>query len=142
MDHRRTIGGNVFSVVPLPAMRSFALQPRLAPALAEVVGVLGSLSGDLDVGALGPAVGRFFAKLPADELEAVTRELLAGATMDGAQLFTAAGNPFDLVMRGRTLDVWRLLAFAVEVNYPDFFALVRRGAGGEEKGSRSEASIM
>jgi hypothetical protein len=44
---------------------------------------------------------------------------------------------FDVKMRGRTVDTWRLVAFAVEVNYPDFFALLaaKRGAAPVETGS-------
>lgn len=125
----RVIGGSRFTVEPLPAMRAFVLQVRLAPALAEVLGALGGLQGSgaelsrLDVSALAPAFGRVAAKLPPAELEAITRELLGSARCDGVSLFSVdKGDRFDVVMAGRAIDTWQLLFFAVEVNYPDFFA--------------------
>jgi hypothetical protein len=164
---QRTIGGSTFSVTPLPAMRSFVLQPRVAPVIAEVLAAMtkllsvakppkaaaapaaeqeegeappaaaGGLDGLLDlrledvvglVDELVPVVARVCAKLPSAELEGIVRELLASTRMDGKPLFTAEGNPFDVLMAGRTVDTWRLLLFAIEVNYPDFFAL-RGGKG-------------
>lgn len=144
----RKIGGNVFCVTPLPAMRSFTLQPRLAPALAAVaegIGAIGNLAEkqDLDaieLAAIAPVVTRFFHALPPDRLEMVTRELLAGATMDGRPLFTAEGNPFDVLMRGRSIDVWKLLWFALEVNYPDFFGAVAGKGARPAAANPSEAS--
>jgi hypothetical protein len=139
------LGSNVFCVVPLPAMRAFALQPRVAPALAALASAVGGVKGDLgdlDVTALGPAMAQFCAALPSTELEAVTRELLAGCTVDGLPLFGEAGAPgvFDHKMRGRTLDVWRLLWHAVKVNYPDFFALLAARRAGEAVDAPSAAS--
>lgn len=131
------LGTNIFNVTPLPALKSFVLQPRLAPAVVEVFGALGMAAsagdiGGVDISVLAPMVGSFFSKLPAAELELVLRELLGTATMDGTPLFTANGNPFDVLMRGRMLDVWKLLWHAVRVNYPDFLGLL--GASGEAKG--------
>lgn len=142
MTNERTIGGNLFTVSPMSALRSFALQPRLAPALAEVAGALGSLgdgAGDLNVAVLAPAVSRFFAKMPPAELLEITKQLLDGATMDGVQLFSAAGNPIEVQLRGRTLDMWRLLWFALEVNYPDFFVELRGSVAASRAASPSEA---
>lgn len=71
---------------------------------------------------IAPAITHFFGKMPPDDLELVIRELLGKATMDGKPLFGhAGGDPFDLWMQGRTLDTWKLLGFALKVNYPDFF---------------------
>lgn len=69
------------------------------------------------------AVARLCAKLPPDELRYIMRTLLQGATMNGALLYTPQGNGIDVLLRGRTLDVWRLLIHAVKVSYPDFFGL-------------------
>jgi len=123
---RVPLGADVVVLAPMTGWRSFLLQPRLAPALAEVAGALGSIAGKLDAEAIStvaPFVGRAFAKLPPVELEAITRELLDGA------MFLAGGktpgapllDTLDAAMQGRTLDVWRLLFEAVRLNYPDFF---------------------
>lgn len=139
---QRQIGGNLFTVTPLPAMRSFVLQSKLAPALSSIIGSIGSLAGgslaETDVGALAPAVAGFFSKLGPDELEQVTRQLLGDATMDGKPLFSPAGDPFNVFMAGRTMDTWKLLWFAVEVNYPDFFGLL--GAAASSRGEKVTVS--
>jgi hypothetical protein len=139
------LGENRFIVPPLPAMRSFALQARIAPALTEVAKGFGALKEGLDgdVTAIAPAIAGFFAKLGADELEAIAKTLLADATMDGKALFTPSGNPFDVHMRGRTMDTWKLLWFAIEVNYPDFFKALGGGvkAEGKEASKSKESTI-
>jgi hypothetical protein len=153
---QRRIGKHMFVVAPLPAIRSWALQPRLVPFIVEIGRLLAlfmtSESGkkivemvegiDLDKMTVQQFLGMDFdltesATLAADaaaricrqlgskELEAVTRELLVGATCDGVQMFNATpggGEPFDLLMQGKTLDTWRLLLFAVQINYPDVFS--------------------
>jgi hypothetical protein len=128
MGNTLTLSGNTFVVPLLPAMRSFLLQPKIAPAVGAVFGALAPLAkgdmGGADVEALAPLLGGFFAKLGPADLEEVVRTLLDGATMDGTPLFSAAGDTFNLRMQGRTLDTWKLLAFAVKVNYPDFFGLL------------------
>lgn len=161
-----TLDGSLFVVTPMTAMRSFVLQPRLAPVLAEAGALFYALLGglarsqgaesqedvkldvgalldaDLDVNAIAAGMGRICAKLPPGELQAITRELLAGATMDGVQLFAAVqgdGDPFDIRMRGRTLDVWRLLWHALRVNYPDFF-MALGGSGKPRPGANPSAA--
>lgn len=130
------LGGNVFTVVPLPAMRAFALQPKIIPVVAEVFSLLAGLTegaaegatslslGDLEVSKITPYIDKIAAKLQPEILEELIKKLLLGATMDGTQLFTAEGNPFDVKMRGRTLDIWKLLWHAIRVNYPDFFGML------------------
>ncbi len=149
----RKIGPDVFTVAALPAMRSFILQPRLAPLLGIVIEALAgaqrrgisSLKDLVDheddvLALIGPVIGKLSSVLPPVELEAITKELLYGAAMNGRALFTPEGNPFDVVMRGRTMDTWRLLLFALEINYPDFSgALGSIGASGQVAAS-SEGS--
>lgn len=137
---RRTIGKDVFEIGPMPALRSFTLQARIAPALAEVAGALARTGGSVDLGAvdveaLAPAVGRFFSKLPEPELEVVVRALLSNAKMNGLPLFTGAGDPVDALLAGRVLDVWKLLWFALQENYPDFFGAL----GGLSAAAKAEA---
>lgn len=131
-----TLGNNKFDV-PLPrGMRSFSLQQRILPVAGRVANVFLALVGadlkefdklfEADVlrvlpQAL-PAIGEIFALMPPNELEMITRELLSGATCDGVPLFGAsAGDPFDALMQGRTIDTWQLLWHAIKIWYPDFF---------------------
>jgi len=99
---------------------------------------IAQLVADFDVGALAksPAladasaiVADIAAKLPAERLRHLRRTLLQGCTMNGVPLYaTAPGQPDTIgqQLRGRTMDGLRLLAFALGVNYPDFFGLFDR----------------
>lgn len=162
MSNELRIGERLYTVQPLSAMRSFTLQPRLLPAVSEALALFFGLVRDvaksggdeakLDVGALLEAdvdldklvqsFSRVAEKLPPAELEAITRTLLAGATCNGTLLFAAVqgeGDTFDVLMRGRMVEVWRLLWHAVRVNYPDFFAL-RAGPAAPAAGANPSAA--
>jgi len=138
----RKIGDHLYSITPLPALASFTLQADLAPALAAVAGAVGGDLASLEVEAMAKAAGAFFAALPRDKFSNVVRELLSPVLRDGAPLFTSAGNPFDVVMAGSTLDTWKLLLAALEVNYPDFFGALAalRAAGAVNPSAASPTS--
>ena len=144
MAHEKTIGDITYSVVELPAMRALLIQPLLAPIFVELAGAfakavqsVAKASGDddlsmstllnIDVDAIMPALSRAATKISPADLEHLTRQLLAGAQMqvEGKWIpllgSDGTGGAFDLKMKRRLADVWRLLVFALEVNYPDFF---------------------
>lgn len=133
-------GEDVFTVQPLLGEQSFLLQPLIAPAVADCGSLFGlfarAFSGEVGeseamlvaAGLLdeaGPVIARLAGKLPPETLRTITRTLLAGATMNGVELYQPAGNPIDILLRGRTLDFWRLLIHAMRSSYPDFFGLLK-----------------
>lgn len=131
----KQIGDHLYGVEPLPAMRAFILQPKIAPAMSEVARAISQVIGSRNIGllmvgdtdvldAIGACVTKFCETLPPKELEAITRDLLWSATRDNIPLFTSNGDTFDVVMRGHTMDVWKLLYLALEANYPDFFDVI------------------
>lgn len=90
------------------------------------------------LGKVSEVVARLAQKLPPETLRKIRRTLLQGATMNGKPLYSTAqgqGDAIGVLLRGRTMDFWRLLMFALEANYPDFFVLFRRGGGAREKAS-------
>lgn len=160
-----TLGHNRFDVPTPPAMRSFALQQRILPVAGRLIGaviqamgldaaVLKNLSNLLEVDILkaipaaGPALAEVFAAMPPNEIEVLTRELLRDAKFSLAPnqdpklaLFgSKEGDAFDGIMQGRTWDTWKLLAHALEVWYPDFFARARALTARKEKAKPSEVS--
>lgn len=157
-----TLGENTFDVPPPKGMRSFALQQRILPVAGRVAEVILHFVGATGVQVdnisdlLGsdvlkvlphamPAIGNVFSSMPAGELETITRELLGDATLRRGKtpmkLFGApAGDPFDQIMQGKSLDTWKLLWHALEVWYPDFFGLAAGLTGGAEKESPSGES--
>src|SRR5262249_22289532 len=85
-----------------------------------IVDLLGLLDVDADV---LPAIARTCARLPPSELNDLTRTLLRGAEMNGARLFAdpgQRGDQADILLRGRTTVIWRLLWVALRLNYADF----------------------
>jgi hypothetical protein len=157
-----TLGKHCFDV-PLPrGMSSWALQQRVIPVAGRVAGVFLSLLGSTDIETLAdtdvtkvlpaamPHIGHVFSEMPQGELEAITRELLRDAKWGdegknpSMQLFgSPGGDAFDSVMRGRTIDTWKLLWHAIGVWYPDFFDLARAfTARKDEKANPSAASTI
>lgn len=90
------------------------------PAAAKPSRSLGDILAEA-----APIVSRACARMPPEELRTVLRTLLKGATMNGQQLYTEKGNPINVLMRGRVIDMWKLVMFALQVSYPDFFGLLR-----------------
>lgn len=129
------LGANVFQVAPLLGEDSFLLQPRILPLVAELgaLALAQAESGESLVSLLekvSPIIARACTKLPPEELKFIMRALLKNATMDGQPLYKEAADGtvvalINVLMQGRTLDIWKLLTKALEVSYPDFFALAR-----------------
>lgn len=141
------LGTDTF-IVPAPSgMRSFALQQRIIPIAGSIATIFAQLlggvvaAGNFNLGDLlkadvvrvlpqaMPFIGRVFSDMPDGELERLTREMLRDATwsrggMKALPLFgSSGGDSFDTVMQGRSTEIWQLLWYALEVWYPDFFAL-------------------
>lgn len=118
----REIDGIEFAVTMLPAMRGLKLQARAARLIAPAL----SKASDWE-----QAVGAAFAALGDDDVEQLARELLYNATArePGAReplpLFGPAGC-FDRVLAGRYATFYKLLAFAAEVNFEDFFVALKK----------------
>jgi hypothetical protein len=129
----RTIDGMRFTVGQLPAMRAMKLLNRItriaAPAVARAAAALksGQDLASMDLGSLGGAVESLFLKLPDDELEGITRELFSTVLYHNEANGQAAPlmEVFDAVMMGRMPTVLKLLGFAFEVNYGNFFDALR-----------------
>jgi hypothetical protein len=118
----REIGGRTFTVTQLPPRRALKLLRRvvavLGPPLAQG---LSATSGrglkEVDLTALAPALEKLFEQLDDAELDALIDGALATARLDGKEVLPV----FDLVFRGRLPDVFKLLVFALEVHFADFF---------------------
>lgn len=123
----REIDGLRFTVQQLPARRGMKLLNHLiriaGPGLAKAAGALkgGDLAkldlANIDFGALGEALKSIFDGLPDVEFDYVLDEMLAVTLLNEAPLKPV----FDAALQGRIGTVYKLLAFALEVNFRDFF---------------------
>jgi hypothetical protein len=128
------LNGHTFNVTQLPAMRALKLFQRLGktagPALAHGLASAATMVNDEepDLSGLAVAVGMLFDRLSESEVEGLTRELLASATYDGSSMVM---SNFDALFQGELPSLFKLLAFALEVNFGNFkdvlTGLVRMG---------------
>lgn len=121
----KTIDGIEFSVEQLPGRAALLLSRRLAaigaPALAKAfTGFKGTSIADAEISNLGAATAALFDRLPESEFTELVDQLLSTAwvTRDGKR------GPllpvFDSIMQGHTATAYKLLWFAIEVNFGPF----------------------
>lgn len=143
---QRDIGGTTFEVHQLPARRSLRLIARLGkvlgPVLTRVAGILreGGKVGDLQVEKLAPVLGGLFEALPPAEAESLFEEILASTHVVKGGRPVPLWPVVDIELQGRTLDLFKVAAFALEVNYADFFDALRAAAPPADEGSKSPST--
>ena len=133
----RTIDEHCYTVSQLPASRGLEMFGKLAgllgPAALEALAKGASLDKDLKT--LAPAAVMLFARLQPGDLTAIAKELLGPATVDNAPL----EKQFEVHFQGRILHLFKVLVFAIEVNFGDFFDVL--GAfGGKSKAPENSAA--
>lgn len=119
-----------FHVNPLPGTRSIKLFYRLVgllgPGFAQLAGsARGKGIGELPVAALGSAAQMIFAKLTDEEVDYVLNTLLEPCYMVEGATRVPAMLAFNTVFSGNLVAAHKLVLAALEVNYGDFFALLR-----------------
>lgn len=130
-----TIDGHTYQLSPLPSwqnLEAFHTVLKLAgPAIAQLATIAGKTETDanqvaLAIGALGDAVSRTLMTVPPAEVRALTAKLFTGClvTMQnhetGETKQVSLMSIFDLHFQRRLLSMFKLLAFAIDVNYADF----------------------
>ena len=115
-------------VQQLDAMRSLRLLHRLtkivAPAVARMSG--GKSLMEMDVGALGGAADALFANFSEQDLEEITKTLLADSVVRAdSREIPCYPVGFNLAFDGHPDLLLKALLFALEVNYKDLFASAR-----------------
>ena len=114
--------GLAVTVQQLPAMRAVKLSRRLAALLAPLAP---ALAADGDVSVLGEALGKALEAFSEKDLEALIKEVLEGATVEEDGKISPLLPRFEDIFAGRVLLVYRVLIFALEVNFADFFEKAR-----------------
>ncbi len=144
-SEQRVIGDRTFEVSQLPARRALEMFGRLGrllgPAAFEAIAKGGNLDPEADVveamlPAIAPAVQTLFGNLPAGELTSIAEALLAPATCDMKPIVPQ----MDELFQGQILQLLQVVAFAVEVNYRDFFDAGRGLLARRPKGWSAETS--
>lgn len=91
------------------------------------------------MGLLALALPALVDRLTDKELDEVMQTLLGSAFVDGKELWSG-GKAFDVEMAGATASVFKLLAFALEVNYGELFAGLRASRASATETSSAPSS--
>jgi hypothetical protein len=172
---KKTISGIEVTVTPFPAGEALKIQALLlrllGPAMGRALGALDNLKGAaknladirIDGQGLAGAIAELSDKLGEDQFMAVLRRLLRGVQcvvqQDGQALVVDFGDDkkfetaLDLAFGGQTMTVYPVIAFVLQVNYPDFFRKVlgiggllgtiltsKQAAGSDAESSKDSAS--
>lgn len=121
----RDIDGFKIQISPLPCTKSLEVLHRLGLCLSpSVAAMLGLLQGgqqielsSLNLGELSVALVAFFRGCSWPDLKYFIDNLLAPALCNDAPLL----KTMDITFQAKTLSLLRVLVFAIEVNYADFF---------------------
>jgi hypothetical protein len=130
----KEIDGFTYSVDQLPGRKSITFLARLGrivgPSLGPLVKALKFEGKTVDLTKLelepiGVAIGKLFVDLSETETDAIMRELLQGATYVDGDRIVNVWDTFDLHFKGRPAAGLKLVAFAMEVNYGNFFGALK-----------------
>lgn len=132
----RSIDGQNYSAAPLPASQALRVLVRLTKLVGETVLMIAAKGSkaleDIPADALQFAVQTLVDRLGEDDTERTIKELLA--TVRVADNDLTLDRIFDSHFQGRIVHMFRVLQYALEVNYRDFFDELRsRNIGGSEK---------
>jgi hypothetical protein len=130
---KSTIDGLEFTTSMLPARRAARLGARLLRLSGPLLSKLDGVKMSDDVSVLASAMISLFQTVDDDELESLQAEILCGTSVkitlpgkkkpDNVDLLD--GDMIDLVFTGRLATMYKAMKFAVEVNFADFFDMLR-----------------
>ena len=136
----KTINGHSYTVTPFPGRHAIRLEHRLKrsllPGLAALMGAAklkdkkaSLLDAEIDGAACAKAVEQLCGDLGnPEEFLALVEELVSMTRRDGKEL---TGAVIDLEFQGNLAELYKVMAFVVEVNFGDFFGAAGIGGLGD-----------
>jgi len=124
----KEIGGLRFTTTQLPAMRGFKLFTKLVKVAGPILGALGELDPEASMASVAGPLAAGLQNLDPEEVVSLSLEILVNTsavvtdqTGDRKIELTTREN-IDKVFNGRLRTLLEVLAFAIRVNFSDFFA--------------------
>lgn len=132
-------------VSPFPALEALKLKMQLikllGPGIGQLIGSVGSIDSlkdgfdtKLDGTGLAKSIATLMDQLDEGTFLALVRRLFSQVSLqvniEGKNVILLFGNKekfeeyFDIAFLQRLMDMYEIIAFVMEVNYPDFFALI------------------
>jgi len=140
----REIDGMKVQVSPLMALEALRIKSYLirilSPAATRILGGLNFsgnlLDSDFDGNKVGEAIEKLFIEIGDDGLVTICRKLFRNIIItitneDGTKRVYELSSfsegrdaDFNNIFKGRLFSIYKIIAFVLEVNYPDFFGLM------------------
>lgn len=140
----KTIKDLKFQLGMVPAMQSLEAMPRVLALVGPAISTLKDAvsGGKVDQSKLlevGAGIVAQLGKANPKELREVAELLLAPCQVQHEGKWVNLLEVFDVLMQGRIFTVLNLLAWAVQLNYQDFFALLPDAKSGDGAALSSSA---
>jgi hypothetical protein len=121
----KNIDGEEWELSQLTAFRGLRLLTRIGAAAGPALSKLGAMmsGGEIDLALAGELIEGLFQKLNEDEITHFVKEMLFGGGLKMNNVLVE--KPFDTLMAGKTMTIFKLLFWGFEVNYGDFFAAAK-----------------
>lgn len=114
----KTIGLRTYSVAQLPTFKALDVFEQLSVLIGPAMTSLAASGMD---GRVEPAIEALFSKMGGGKLKSLAAQLLDGVLVEENGKSAPMLTGFDLRYAGQLFEVFRVMAFVVEVNYRDFF---------------------
>ncbi|MGN6103659.1 MAG: phage tail assembly chaperone [Kofleriaceae bacterium] len=126
-QEQTVIDGMTFTTTQFPAVPAFTLFARLTKSVGPALGVVFSADPKSEIAALAPALSSTLQNLDPDVVTALAIDVLKSTSVivntdGGAKNLTLNSHEnINLAFMGRLPTMFRAIAFAVRVNFGDFF---------------------
>ena len=130
----KEIDGQNYTVTQMPARKALKLTHRLGKALGPAFSHLAAGHKDgvnLDFSEVGRAIESLFAALSEEDLDIIVKELLNSATVTTEKGIQPVLPQIDILLAGRMDTMFKLIGFALEVNYGSFLDVAKRWFPGD-----------
>lgn len=123
----RVINGVTYIAAPLPASQALRLLVRMTKMVGEAALVIAargrSALANLPPETLTYTVQTILARMTEQDVEQTVKELLGAVYVQGASESVVKG--FDAHFRGSMVTLFKVIQYALETNYRDFFDEIR-----------------
>jgi hypothetical protein len=112
------------TTVQFAAMRGFTILGKLAKTIGPAISVLSGVDPETDIISIAPALASALKDLDPEAATVLAAEVLSGttATINNQPVPLNSDVNINLVFGGKLMTMFRTLAFALGVNYSDFFS--------------------
>ena len=133
----KEIKGKSYQVTPFMAIEGLRLKAYLVklvgPALSELAGNVNSLDSEINGNSISKVIEKLTEALDENSFIALIKRLLQNVIVnwvdeEGGKHAVAFAQDFEtslnVVFQGELFSIYPVLAFVLEVNYPDFFGKI------------------